>query len=168
MIIRCTGKLLKELRIQPADVADASPVGSWHANLLHIDRRKCAIVTHDLTLFTLFIPGLRRAEFDNFDDVFGQALFRAMRLFDFEQEKIERMLDWSRTNLYTTTNDRSVLGSMNDLAFHIRYDIDDFGGLSDADLDEIVVRINRIPCKAIGFAFPVERLDDLLTSAGSA
>ena len=91
-----------------------------------------------------------------------------MRLFDFDQDKIERMLDWSRENCYTTTNDRSVLGSMNDLAWHIRYYIDSFGGLSSADLDEICVRINRIPFKAIGFAYPVERLADLLESAGSA
>ncbi|MEJ2310416.1 MAG: hypothetical protein P8Z31_02685 [Gammaproteobacteria bacterium] len=168
MIIRCTKKLLKELRIQPVDVEDASPVGSWHANLLHVDRRKCAIVTHDLTLFTLFMPGLRRAEFDRFDDVFGQALFRTMRLFDFEQRLIECMLDRSRSNLYTTTNDRSVLGSMNDMAFHIRYFIDAFGGLSVADLDEIATRINRTPFKAIGFAYPSERFADMLDSAGCA
>lgn len=168
MIIRCTRKLLEELSVQPADVADVSPVSSWHANLLLIDRRKCAIVTHDLSLLTLFMPGLRRAAFDHFDDVFGQALFRTMRLFDFEQEKIERMLTWSRSNLYTTTNDRSVLGSMNDMAFHIRDYIDAFGGLSVADQDEISVRINRIPFKAIGFAYPVERLAALLDSAGSA
>jgi hypothetical protein len=78
------------------------------------------------------------------------------------------MLDWSRSNIYSSTNDRSVLGSMNDMAFTIRYYIDSFGGLSVADIDEICIRINRTPYKAIGFAFPFERLADLPDLAGSA
>lgn len=166
MIIRCTQKLLKELRIKPQEPQEpevVSEVGSWHANLLRIDRRKCVLFTHDMTLFSVFVAGLKRDNFERIDQVFGQALFKTMLLFDFEQSEIERMLDWSLHNTYTKTNSRSVLGSMNDMAFHIEYHIQADGGLAHADLADLHRRINRIPFKAVGFKFPVEGLKDLLS-----
>jgi len=137
-----------------------SEVGNWHANLLRIDRRKCVLFTHDMTLFSVFVAGLKRDDFEHIDQVFGQAMFKTMLLFDFEQAEIERMLDWSEHNIYAKTNSRSVLGSMNDMAFHIDYHIHADGGLAHADLHR---RINQIPFKAVGFKFPVEGLKELLS-----
>ena len=71
MIIRCTQKLLKELRVKPVESDVVSEAESWHANLLRIDRRKCVLFTHDTTLFSFLVPGLRRPDFDHFDVVFG-------------------------------------------------------------------------------------------------
>lgn len=163
MIFRCTQKLLKELRIKPQEPDVVSEVGSWHANLLRIDRRKCVLFTHDMTLFSVFIAGLKRDEFDHIDQVFGQAMFKTMRLFNFEQEEIERMLDWSEQNSYTKTANRSVLGSMNDIAFHIDCYIHDEGGLAYADLAQLHRRINQIPLKAIGYKYPRDCLKSLLS-----
>lgn len=168
MIIRCTQKLLKELRIKPQEPEVVSEVGSWHANLLSIERRKCVLFTHDMTLFSVFVVGLKRDDFDHIDHVFGQALFKTMLLFDFEQAEIERMLDWSLHNIYTKTNSRSVLGSMNDIAFHLQHHINVDGGLAYADLADLHRRINQIPFKAVGFRFPRECLKELLSSGGSA
>jgi len=163
MIIRCTQKLLKELRIKPQEPEEVSKVGSWHANLLRIDRRKCVLFTHDMTLFSVFVAGLKRDDFEHIDQVFGQAMFKTMLLFDFEQAEIERMLDWSKHNIYAKTNNRSVLGSMNDMAFHIEYHIQADGGLAYADFADLHRRINRIPFKAVGFKYPVEGLKALLS-----
>lgn len=168
MIIHCTQKLLKELRIKPQETDVLSDVGSWHANLLRIDRRKCVLFTHDMTLFSVFVAGLKRADFDHIDQVFGQAMFKTMRLFDFEQEEIERMLDWSEHNSYTKTANRSVIGSMNDIAFHVDFFIHDAGGLAYADLAQLHRRINQIPFKAVGYKFPREGLKSLLSGKGRA
>ncbi len=168
MIIRCTQKLLKELRVKPMEPEVSSEVKSWHANLLRIDRRKCVLFTHDATLFSFFVPGLRRPDFDHFDVVFGEGLFRTLRLFDFNQDQIEEMLDWSRHISYDKTNNRSVLGSMNDLAFHIEYYIADDGGLNTADLAAMHQRINEIPFKAIGYKYPREQLLTLLTDVSES
>ena len=164
MIIRCTQKLLKELRIKPAEPEVVNDVGNWHANLLRIERRKCVIFTHDKTLFTLFVAGLKRPDFDRIDHVFGQKLFRAMRLFEFDQVQIERMLDWSQHNTYTKTNNRSVIGSMNDMAYHVEHRIYADGGLARANLDELLMGINQIPFKAIGFNYPKDRLREMLSA----
>ncbi|MCG8425808.1 MAG: hypothetical protein MI754_00455 [Chromatiales bacterium] len=166
MIIRCTQKLIKELRITPEEPGVLSEVGSWHANLLRIDRRKCVLFTHDKTLFSLFVAGLKCPDFDAMDMVFGQALFRALRLFDFEQLQIERMLDLSRYITYAKTNSRSVLGSMNDMAFHVEDQIACEGGLDYTDIDELRVHINKIPFKAIGYEYPWKSLYALLSERG--
>ena len=162
MIIRCTQKLIKELRIKPADVEALNPIASWHANLLRIDRRKCVLFTHDQSLFSVFVAGLKRPDFDRLDEVFGQAMFRTLRLFDFDQRQIEQLLDWSQHNSYGKTNSRSVLGSMNDMAFHVEHNIAYEGGLNAVDLDGLHLRINQIPFSAIGSYYPWQKLKILL------
>lgn len=78
MIIHSTQKLLKELRIQPAEPEAGEEPFSWHANLLRIERRKCVLFTHDTTLFSVLVPGLKRADFDRMDTVFSEELLRVM------------------------------------------------------------------------------------------
>ncbi len=167
MILRCTQKLLKELRIKPQEPAEPDEVASWHANLLNIERRKCVLFTHDITLFSLFVPGLKRPDFEHIYHVFGQALFRMLRLFDFSQGQIERMLDWAREISYTKTNNRSVLGSMNDMAFAIEYRVSIAEGLQNVDLDALHHSINETPFKAVNHDYPIVRLRDLLSTQGT-
>ena len=166
MIIRCTQKLIKELRVKPVEPDEVTALESWHANILRIEKRKCVLFTHDATLFSFFVPRLRRPEFDQLDIAFGEGLFRTMRLFDFTQTQIEQMLELSRHISYAKTNNRRVLGSMNNLTLHIEYSIaDDDSGLDTTDLATMHQRINEIPFKAVGYKHPRERLKDLLSGA---
>lgn len=65
----------------------------WHANLLRFDRRKCALFTNDATLCSIFVPGLRKLPFQRIAEVFGQALYRSLRLDGLSQNQIEAVLD---------------------------------------------------------------------------
>jgi len=51
-IIRCTQKLLKEMGLKSIDLCTFEPnfsyLGSWHANLLHIDSKKVLGSMNDL------------------------------------------------------------------------------------------------------------------------
>ncbi len=149
-LIRCTQKLLKELAVPPVAI-DNPPgtLGPWHANLLRIQRRKCVLFTNDSTLYSLFVPGLRKADFEQLPQVFGQSLFRALRLEDFSQQQIEVVLDEIEDLHFAKTNSRSVLGSMNDLAHQLTWIIDSMGGLDECSVDEVNHEINREPMSAI-------------------
>lgn len=156
LLIHCTQKLLAEV---PDRLIDPSAAGdSWHANLLRFDRRKCVLFTHDATLYSVFVPGLKKPEFDQLDEVFGQRLFKALLWDEFPQTQIERMLDAARSIRCTRSNNRSVLGSMNDIRYHVEDEVGYAGGLEGVDLADLHHRLNRIPFGAIGYRYPVERL----------
>lgn len=155
-LIHCTQKLLADIPDRLIDASTASE--SWHANLLRIDRRKCVLFTHDATLYSVIVPGLKKAEFARLDKVFSQCLFKALLRDEFTQAQIERMLEACRVIRCTRSANRSVLGSMNDIRFHIGWQVKDEGGLAIIDLDQLHYRVNRIPFSAIGFAYPVELL----------
>ena len=162
-LIHCTQKLLAEI---PDRLMDPSASGeSWHANLLRFDRRKCVLFTHDATLYSVFVPGLKKPEFEQLDEVFGQRLFKALVWDEFPQTLIERMLDACRAIRFTRSNNRSVLGSMNDIRFQIEVHTQHDGGLENVDLAELHHRLNRTPFGAIGYGYPVERLQEYLTQA---
>jgi hypothetical protein len=160
-LIHCTQKLLAEI---PNRLIDPSISGeSWHANLLPIDRRKCVLFSHDATLYSVFVPGLRKPEFEHLDEIFGQCLFKALMWDGFPQTLIEQMLEACRAIRFTRSNNRSVLGSMNDIRFHIGVNVEHDGGLTNIDLADLHHRLNHIPMGAIGYGYPVERLREYLT-----
>lgn len=161
--IQCTQKLLKELKIKPEDINhELSPLANWYANLLLIDRRKCVLLTHQSTLYSLFIPGLKKPDFMHFPEVVGQNLFKNLLHEEIPQEQLELVLNEFQTVSYAKTSSRSVLGSMNDLAFQINYRVSADGGLNNIDMYEVNHYINRTPMSAIEDTYPIEALKKLL------
>ena len=55
-----------------------------------------------------------------------------------------------------------MLGSMNDLAFQLKYRIDAMGGLVNVDLAELNHELNRIPMSAIKEIFSIDEIRKLL------
>ena len=162
-ILRCTQKLLSELKLNPSDTLQpGDELGSWHANLLRIDRRKCVIFTHDTTLYTFFISGLVKSHFKNFHEVFRQNLFKSLIAENLPQKQIELFLDDIREIEISKTNNRSVLGSMNDLTFQLKYQIADEGGLLNTDITKLNHDLNRIPMSAIEEIYSIYELRKLL------
>jgi hypothetical protein len=163
-VLRCTKKLLKELKtVGSAGVHPAGPLGGWHANLLRIDRRKCVLFTQNATLFSFLVPGLKKPHYENFLEVFRQSLFKRLLHEEIPQRQIEAILDEHREIVIAKTNNRSVLGSMNDLAFQLRYQIVAQGGLENVDLYELNRYLNRIPMGAINAIYSIDELKALLS-----
>ena len=163
LVIRCTQKLLAEIPDKLVEPSAASE--GWHANLLRIERRKCVLFTHDATLYAVFVPGLKKPEFEHLDEVFGQRLFKALLWDGFSQVQIEKVLDTCRTVRFARSNNRRVLGSMNEMRFHIEVNVEDAGGLDRVDLADLHYRLNRVPWSAAGYRYAVEGLGAYLARA---
>ena len=160
-LIKCTQKLLAEI---PSNLVDPSASGdSWHANLLRIERRKCVLFTHDATLYSVFVPGLKKPNFEGVDEVFSQRLFKVLLWDEFSQTQIEQMLDSCRRIRFTRSNNRSVLGSMNDLRFQVEVNVAHDGGLSNLDMMDLHHRLNRVPLSAVGYRYAVDGLVEHLS-----
>ncbi len=81
------------------------------------------------------------------------------------EAQVEYVLSEHAQVTITKTNSRSVLGSMNDLAFQIKSMIRTRGGLADADLPEITWQLNRIPMSAIKYKVGIDELKRRLADA---
>jgi hypothetical protein len=159
-LIRCTQKLLAELRIKP-DPADPPDETGWHANLLRIEGYHCVLFTHDQTLFSFLVCRPGRIECEHLPAQFGQGLFKALLRSGCTQGQVEAMLNTTHELRFAKTNNRRVLGSMNDMARLLERSIAVSGGLGGAEARELHQLLNETPFKAIGYETPVRRLRDL-------
>jgi hypothetical protein len=71
--------------------------------------------------------------------------------------QVEYVLSEHTQVMITKTNSRSVLGSMNDLAFQIK-SMTRVSKLADADLSEINRQLNRIPMSAIKYNVSIDEM----------
>jgi flavorubredoxin len=168
-IIRCTKKLQKEMGLKKTDLIEEEPtfsfLGAWHANLIHLDRRKCVLFVNDKTLFNFIAPDVSRDQIRDLANLFKGYLACVLSEENIpEPEKIKVIAEYEKVG-YSNTNSKSVLGSMNDLAFHYKYDIQAEGGVHSSSLPSIIKKLNRMPMGALGYKFPIEALKALYAIA---
>lgn len=114
MILHCAQKLAARLAgVSPTPLAETSPLGSWHGHLFTLDRRQCVMFVHDATRYALFMPGLRKAQFDELGSKWFRLLYTATLAMsgcpDAQIKKAELALGPVR---FDTATDRSVQGSL--------------------------------------------------------
>lgn len=148
-----------------ADLVEEEPVfsylGSWHANLIHIDRRKCVLFVNDKTLFNFIAPDISRGQIRSLANLFIEFLECVLSEENISDSAIMKiMTEYERVG-YAKTNSKRVLGSMNDLAFHYKYYIQTEGGVHSSSVPSIIRKLNRMPMGAIEYRYPVEALKAL-------
>ena len=160
-IIRCTKRLLDELGLRISDLPDEGPVegllGEWYCNLRRFDRRKVLLFTHPDTLFSFWVPGIKKADLEDFGMLFFTHLAKNLAHEGFPEPVIRRAIETDEIRIGKTSS-RSVLGSMNDYAYLSEYMIASAGGLQRADILEINKKLNRTPMSGIGMNFAIEAL----------
>jgi hypothetical protein len=161
-IIRCTAKLLKEMGLAKAALVGSaepsSPLAGWHANLLFIGRRKCVLFANDVTLFNFVAADVPRAQIRSLAELFTSYLSCVLHDEGMNSEFVQRTVAACAPVAFGASNNRSVLGSMSDLAFHYEILILESGGVHSADVPGIIRKLNRMPMKALGFASPAEAM----------
>lgn len=119
--IHATKKLLAKMSAQTKPGAEdilaapQSKLGSWHANLLTIQRRNCLLFVHDQTRFPLFIPALTKPDFAKIDRFFDDALMNTLLKSDATQEQLDTAAALLQPLAFVGGTDRSVLGTLNQL-----------------------------------------------------
>lgn len=161
-LIRCTGKLQKEMGLKQSDLLQGDPdlsrLGPWHANLIYIDRRKCVLFVNDKTLFNFLVPNVWRKEIRDLDELFRNNLQCVLGEERFSASAAQMILAEYKEIGYAKTNNKSVLGSMNDIAFHYKYHIHEEGGAHTSAVPRLIKKLNRMPMGAITYAYPIEAL----------
>jgi hypothetical protein len=161
-VIHCTKKLLNELGAldskMPAE-HEVGFLGPWHANLIRIERRKCILFTNDRTLYSLLVAGVKKK--DDFHDLFLMNLNSNLAVEGLRQGEILKALAEYREIAIAPTTNRSVLGSMNDLAGQAEFLIHRAGGLEKADMLRVNMMLNRVPMGALKYHYAIEKVYEL-------
>lgn len=79
MILRCTKRLLDVLgHDRLVSVLPEPDAEDWYANLVWIERRKCLLLTHSGTLFSVFSPDVRAGALRTTGTLFAQLVATAL------------------------------------------------------------------------------------------
>ena len=163
--IGCTQKLAKEFKDRPVarDATVCSGIHGWHANIYSFFRHKSVVAVNDETRLCIFLPGLRKPEFKDFENLFRTRLKEELLRFGISKgEAAELLLSLGPMTIGRTHN-RSVLGTMNDMAFSLKIQLERLGRLPEDDEERggLSQIINRTPCRAkgrSGYFFPADEI----------
>lgn len=153
MILRCTKKLLDVIR--PAQLATENPDGNdWYGNLLVLDRRKCLLITHADTLFTIFEPDVRAPNPRSTHDLVAGLIRRELLA---ETLPVRTFGDLGTEEfLIAKTADRSVLGCMNDMAYLCKDAVARDGSLASTDVSSLNRHLRRNINSARDYQRPID------------
>ena len=153
--VRCTRKLLKHLRAEAeAEAAqrDINPpttrLGDWYASLLFTKHQRLIICVSERTLLPVFVAAKDPSSFaSRLREAIRSMLWTIGVSPDALDQELREMADVS----VSRTANRSVLGSMNELALEAHYVL---GQKPDADLVTLALEVAEMPCSALQFASP--------------
>jgi hypothetical protein len=142
VVVRCTAKALKLLGLHPSSLAEITPAADdWYLNLLWLDGRKCLLLTHASTNFSVFVPDIRKADLNPVGPFLTDAITAALDADALPRDSLGP-LDASNVQLAKTAS-RRVLGIMNETAAHVDYILDRDRGLLDVDTISVNQQLQR-------------------------
>ena len=164
MVLRCTKKLIAILGA--SFIADPGPLPNdedWYANLFWFDRRKCLLLTHTATLFTIFEADVTAAQLRSGSSFVSPLIARELVAEDlptaaFGDTALEKIV-WARTA------NRSVLGCMNDMAFLCETIVARSGSLSVTDHAELNRLLHRNINRTRSYKSPIDLVRERVPSA---
>ena len=162
LVFRCTQKLRKRLgvRYEQDPCADGSILGPWYANQLSDDFNDVAICVNERTRLAVLVDLPRTVSLEEFAVRFRHHLGNLLLDLGLDGSVIQRIMDEYRGGARVTpTQDRSLLGTMNDFASIVCYFLEEQldQGLA-MDLGAMLHHLNDAPLKPLGGANPIAQL----------
>jgi len=173
IIIRCTAKVLKELGVSRSQIKDypdqPGPLQEWYANLFYRNRKKCLIFTNTDSLFSFIVPYVYRKDIKNILELFRKGLSKALFYETFDAEQIKKIMSLADDVIIAKTNNRSVLGSMNELVFQCQVYLDMHEDEGEKGLILASHKLNETPMRGVkeegfNFGIPINCLKEILTA----
>lgn len=156
--LRCTAKLLKRLGIsEPGEPPSPNNIlGDWFANIIFTRQGHYVLLVNERSL----LPVLTTArDLLNLERRFFSQLAEVLSSLGIRQELIEREIALMAPMYYGRTNDRRVLGTMNDFVVSFRWELS-IG--RDYSLHDWSLRLAGTPCGPIGMDRPMDAARRLL------
>jgi len=157
MTIQATKKLQDFLGIKTTDLpTEDERFTLWHGNIFMIGRKKCLLVTHNESLYSIFLYGITKKDIKTLPQTLKKQLTELLRRDEFTLSQIVKMGETMDSVTYTKTSDRSVTGNMNDMIHMLKY-----YNMTEDELS-LNARTNHTPYARGKFYFPKDILKRLL------
>jgi hypothetical protein len=155
VIVRCTKKLLDLLGDRSVTLGELpSRDEDWYLDLLWIDRRKCLLLTHTGTLFSVFRADVRTAELRPP----GPYLVTAVQAELFAERLPPHTFGPLQPDnvRITRTASRSMLGFMNQMTVEIRYQVMRSDDVRNCDINALNHQLRRTLRNRGGYVRPID------------
>ena len=119
-------------------------LGDWFVNALRFGPTKILLFTNAQTLYSLLVE-YKKKDLSDVGQLFRTGLKTNLLAEGVAAEKVTALLTQYQQVVLAQTDNRSVLGSMNDLASIYKYWMMARGGFKQTDLAEAMREINRTP-----------------------
>ena len=116
VVLRCTQKLLARLKRPeaPADAPSTTRLGDWYGNILQIGRRQHLLFISERSRLPVVVP-IREAK--RLEAVFPDAVCNVLAAVGIAAKHIADERSKMSELSFGRTNNRSLLGTLNDFAF---------------------------------------------------
>jgi hypothetical protein len=165
MQLKCTRKLLDFAGLKPVPLPEANGtlLGDWHVNTEVIGRYRFLLFLNDKSLYCLVavIPVTEKTV--HLAMIFRHLLASAMLRNGVDQTHIEQVAKEYAEEIITKTDNRKVIGNLNDIFNQMCFFIEDaMNKKQPVDLPEMEDYLNRIPQRNIGGRFSVDVFKEML------
>lgn len=159
--IRCTRKLLRRLPVTADPPASTTLLGDWYANILFSRPQQLLVCVSERTLLPIVLPA---KESQTLVPRLALAVGDVLLQLGVNSKLIEAEQNEMRTFAYARTQNRRVLGSLNDFMFMLTHDLN---ARPNASLTEHSLHLARTPCTPIGHRSPDRVVPELFKAGGA-
>ncbi|MCL5291463.1 MAG: hypothetical protein M1548_02905 [Actinobacteria bacterium] len=149
--LRCTKKLLSRIGL-PSTVTEPSTtvLGDWFANLIYVGRQRFILLVSERSRLPVLLPG---RDVKNLANNLPEALSRVLLGLGISPFIVKGEVGEMHEAVIAKTNNRSVLGTLNDFAIMLDYRL---GGEPYADLVDVALWLSDVPVGPLGYDTPGE------------
>lgn len=119
LVVRCTAKLLDRLKVRPgpASLASTTRLGDWYATILPLRPSHLVLLVNESTRLPVIVPA---RELATLAGRIPDAIAQVLRDLGIDPGIIDAEREAMAAITFDRTASRSVLGTMNELVFHLR------------------------------------------------
>ena len=154
MIIRFTQKLATKIKAPKLEYLEPSEeaILDWTANIFTAGKKQYILFTNSETLFSIIFPSAGINNSNKFIASLKNKLSEMFTLYRINSKVIDQLLDFNSIE-FSKNKDKSILGSMNEFVFQIKF------YMSTWKLDSIqsTLKINSTIMGKINYDKPIDR-----------
>jgi hypothetical protein len=160
VILRCTAKLLKRLKLGKEPLKDPGPsttaLGDWYANIIYMGRQPLVLAVSERSLLSLLMPA---RDLERLPGHLTRTLIEKLQRMGVPETTIKQEISKMDPVIYARTASRSVLGSMTEFTSMLKYTSWDH---PDQSLVDIMDWLGDTLCSPLGYQYPSEKARELL------